>query len=136
MSKLTRTALAIDQDLLDRFDAWMAGHGYTNRSEAVRDLMRSALVQEQWTDPDSQVVAALSIIYDHAAHHMAQELTRMQHQDHHVILCSQHVHLDHDDCLEVILLRGPAGQLRRVSDTIISTRGVKEGHLSLLSARV
>jgi CopG family transcriptional regulator, nickel-responsive regulator len=133
MAKLTRTALAIDSDLLEQFDAWMARRGYDNRSQAVRDLLRAALVQEEWADPEADVVGALSIIYDHSSHTLAQELTQMQHEDFHAILCSQHVHLGHDRCLEVILLQGSAGQLRRLADTIISTRGVMAGELTMMS---
>lgn len=136
MSELVRTALAIEKDLLEQFDGWMAVHGYTNRSQAMRDLMRSTLVEQQWVSPKAQVVASLSIIYDHAERDLAQELTNLQHEDHHVVLCSQHVHLDHHRCLESILLRGTAGQLRRVADAIIATRGVKLGKLTLLSGSI
>ena len=111
----------------------MARHGYTNRSEAVRDLIRQALVEQQWADPKANVAASLSIIYDHAEHSLAQQLAGLQHEDHHAILCSQHVHLDHHRCLEVILMRGTAGQLRRISDAIVSTRGVVAGKLTLMS---
>lgn len=136
MSELTRTTLAIEKDLLARLDAWMGGRGYTNRSEALRDMIRATLIEDEWTQPRSQVVAALSIIYDHSARALAQELTDIQHEDHHCILCSQHVHLDHDHCLEVILMQGTAEQLRRVSDAIIAHRGVKAGKLTLLSKNV
>ena len=136
MSKLKRTALAIDADLLDRFDEWMARHGYTNRSEAVRDLVRAALVAEEWKDPSAAVVAALSVIYDHERHELAQQLTQLQHADHHAILCSQHVHLDHHTCLEVIIMAGAARQLRRIADAITATKGVKAGKLTLLSKNV
>jgi CopG family nickel-responsive transcriptional regulator len=135
MVKLTRTALAIDSDMLEKFDAWMVRHGYTNRSQAVRELVRNALIQEEWGDPKAQVVGALSIIYDHA-HALAQELTELQHEDFHAILCSQHVHLGHDRCLEVILMQGPAGRLRRIADTIIATRGIKTGRLTMMSKTV
>lgn len=135
MAETTRTALAIDKDLLEKFDRWMAAHGYGNRSQAVRDLIRSALIQEEWADPDAQVVAALSLIYDHS-HALAQELTQMQHEDFHAILCSQHVHLGHERCLEVILLQGRAGQLRRLADSMIATRGVMAGHLTMMSKTV
>ena len=136
MTNLTRTALAIDRGLLEKFDTWMAHRGYTNRSEAVRDLMRTALVEAEWADPAANVVATLSIIYDHSARQLAQELVGLQHEDHHAILCSQHVHLDHHDCLEVIVMRGRASQLRRMADAIVSTRGVKAGQLTLMSAQV
>ena len=135
MAKLTRTTLAIDSDMLDKFDAWMGRHGYGNRSQAVRDLMKAALVQDEWADPMSEVVGALSIVYDHS-HALAQELTDMQHEDFHAVLCSQHVHLDHDRCLEVILMRGTAGQLRRISDAIVATKGVIAGKLTLMSLTV
>ncbi|MHC4715480.1 MAG: nickel-responsive transcriptional regulator NikR [Planctomycetota bacterium] len=136
MSKLTRTAVAIDVDLLGRFDEWMGDRGYTNRSEAVRDLIRSALVEAEWESPAARVVATVSIIYDHERRDLAQQVTRLQHAEHHAILCSQHVHLDDRNCLEVIILQGKARQLRRVADAIISTHGVRAGKVSLLSREV
>ena len=134
MSKLTRTALAIETDLLKSFDKWMHAHGYTNRSKAVRDLMRGALAAEQWADPGAEVIATVSIIYDHDAHTLPRKLAGIQHEDHHAVLCSQHVHLDHDRCLEVILLHGPAGRLRRLTDASVAARGVVAGKLTIMSA--
>jgi CopG family nickel-responsive transcriptional regulator len=136
MSALVRTALSLEGDLLAKFDDWMAARGYTNRSEAVRDIMRAALVEQEWSDPKANVVAALSIIYDHAAHALAQALAHLQHEDHGAILCSQHVHLDRRRCLEVILMRGKAGRLRRLAEAVIATRGVKAGKLTLMSTNV
>ncbi len=133
MSDLARTALAIERDLLDQFDQWMAGHGYTNRSEAVRDLIRTALVESEWADPNADVVGALSIVFDHSQRDLAQGLTQLQHKDHHAILCSQHVHLDRNRCVETILMRGTVSQLRRLADTITTQRGVKFGKLALMS---
>ena len=136
MGELMRTALAIDRDLLKKFDAWMAGHGYTNRSEAVREIIRNTLVEAEWADPKAPVVAVLSIIYDHSAHHLAQEVTELQHEYHRAVIASQHVHLDRHKCMEAILMQGRAGQLRRLSDAIIATRGVKAGKLTLMSRNV
>ena len=136
MGELRRTTLAIDQGLLAGFDKWMSARGYTNRSEAVRDLIRAALVEAEWDRPAAKVVATLSIIYAHERHELAQQLTKLQHADHHAILCSQHVHLDHDNCLEVIIMQGSARQLRRITDAISATRGVKAGKLTLLSRNV
>ncbi len=136
MSKLSRTTLAIDQDLLRKFSKWMTGRGYTNRSEAVRDLIRSALVRAQWRNPRARVVATLSILYDHERRELAQHLTKLQHADHRAILCSQHVHLDEHNCLEVIILQGTSRQLRRVTGVISATRGVKAGELTLLSPEI
>ena len=136
MSKLTRTALAIDKDLLAGFDEWMADNGYSNRSEAMRDLIRSALVDSAWADPNAQIVAVLSIIYDHDDRMLAQDLAHKQHDEHHCVLCSQHVHLDAHQCLEVILMRGRASQLRRLADRIIATKGVLAGKISIVSENV
>jgi CopG family transcriptional regulator, nickel-responsive regulator len=133
MPELTRTAIAMEKGLMRDFEAWMAARGYTNRSEAIRDLIRSALVEQEWSDPKAAVVAMLSIIYDHERRELAQQLTHLQHADHHAILCSQHIHLDHHNCLEAIILRGTAAQLRRISDAIIATRGVRAGKLTLMS---
>jgi len=136
VSDLLRTTIAIDRKLLDEFDSWMNSHGYANRSEAIRDLIRSALIEQEWADPGAEVVAVLSVVYDHATHRLAQELTHVQHEDHHAIICSQHIHMDAHNCLEVILMQGKAARLRRVADKIVATRGVKAGKLSLLSRNV
>lgn len=136
MSELTRTTLAIEKDLLEKFDQWMASRGYDNRSEAVRDLVRSVLVAQQWQQPSAKVVASLSIVFDHSQRTLAQELTSLQHELHHAVLCSQHVHLDEHLCLETILLRGRAEVLRKLSDAILATRGVKTGKLTLLSENI
>lgn len=136
MSHLARTAIAIDAELLAKFDRWMGSHGYTNRSQAMRDLIRSVLVEAEWEDPQANVLAVLSVVYDHAARALAQELAEIQHEDHRAILCSQHVHLDQHKCLEVILMQGTARQLRRLADAIVATRGVKAGELTLLSRNV
>jgi CopG family nickel-responsive transcriptional regulator len=101
----------------------------------VRDLIRKALVEQEWSDPNAEVVAALSIVFDHKQA-VTKGLTDMQHEDHHAILCSQHVHITHERCLEVILMRGKAAQLRRIADAIITTRGVKTGQLTMLSENV
>ena len=136
MSKLTRTALAIDEDLLVQFDKWMASSGYTNRSEAIRDLIRSALNESQWAQPTAQIVAIVSIVYDHSARLLARDLAHKQHDEHHCVMCSQHVHLDSHQCLEVILMQGRAGQLRKLAEGIIATRGVLAGKISIVRANL
>ena len=136
MATLTRTAMSLDSGLLGRFDAWMARHGYTNRSEAMRDLIRAALVEQEWADPRAPVVAVLSVIYDHASGDLAQGLADMQHRRFRTVLCSQHVHLDRHRCLEVVLLRGRAGALRRLADRIVATRSVRAGKLTVMSTRI
>ncbi|NIA06171.1 MAG: nickel-responsive transcriptional regulator NikR [Actinobacteria bacterium] len=136
MSALARTTLAIERDLLEKFDAWMAKHSYASRSEAVRDLMRNTLVEQEWASPGAEVLAVLSIVFDHGKHTLSQALVHIQHEAHHCILCSQHVHLDRHRCAEVIVMQGKAGQLRRLGEAIIATRGVRAGKLTLMSTSV
>jgi len=136
MSKLIRTAFAIEEDLLARFDNWTIAHGYSNRSEALRDLMRSTLIEAEWEKPTAKVLATLSIIYDHEQRELPRQLTALQHADHHAILCSQHVHLDQHKCLEVIVMSGTVRQLRRICDAITAAKGVLTGKLTLLSRKL
>lgn len=133
MGELVRTTVAIERSLLETFDTWMAAHGYTNRSEAVRDIIRSVMTEAECKDPKAKVVGVLSIVYDHGTRSLGQELAHIQHEGHEEVLCSQHVHLDQHKCLEVILMQGPAGELRNLADTILATRGVKVGKLTLLT---
>src|SRR5260370_31282684 len=102
MSELSRIGVAIDSDLLKKFDRLIASRGYTNRSEAFRDLIRDELVQKSWESPDSQVVGTVTLVYDHHVRMLNEKLTDMQHEFHRSILSTLHVHLDHDNCLEVL----------------------------------
>jgi CopG family nickel-responsive transcriptional regulator len=96
-------------------------------------MIRNTLVEAEWANPKATVVAVLSVIFDHSAHRLAQEITEHQHDYHHAVLCSQHVHLDKHKCMEVILMQGTAEELRKLSDTIMTTRGVTAGKLTLMS---
>lgn len=131
MSGLCRIGVAIDEDLLRQFDGLLERKGYPNRSEGFRDLIRDALVQEQTTDPERHAVGTLTLIYDHHVRQLADKLTGMQHGHYREIISTLHVHMDHDNCLEVLVLRGRAGELRRIADKLISTKGVKHGRLTL-----
>src|ERR1051325_1556652 len=134
MSDLSRIGVAIDSDLLDKFDQLIAKRGYTNRSEAFRDLIRDELVQKSWESPESHVVGTVTLVYDHHVRMLNEKLTDIQHDHHRVILSTLHVHLDHDNCLEVLVLRGRSGEVRRVADTLISTKGVKHGRLTITTS--
>ena len=131
MSALSRIGVAIDSELLDKFDRLIADRGYTNRSEAFRDLIRDELVEQTWESPDSPVVGTITMVYDHHVRMLNEKLTDIQHEFHRAILSTLHVHLDHDNCLEVIVVRGKSGDVRRVADALISTKGVKHGRLTL-----
>jgi CopG family nickel-responsive transcriptional regulator len=133
MGELSRIGIAIDSELLDRFDRHIAAHGYTNRSEAFRDLIRDKLVQEASRVPDRDVVGTVTLVYDHHARMLNEKLTDVQHGSFHSILSTLHVHLDHDNCLEVIVMRGKAKDVQRIADTLISMKGVKHGQLVVTS---
>ncbi len=131
MSELSRIGVAIDSELLSRFDKLIARRGYSNRSEAFRDLIRQELVEESWERPDSIVVGTVTLVYDHHVRLLSERLTDMQHDHYHNILSTLHVHLDHDHCLEVLVVKGKASVVRKIADNLISTKGVKLGKLTI-----
>ena len=134
MSGLSRIGVAIDSGLLDKFDRLIGQRGYTNRSEAFRDLIRDELVERTWESPESVVVGTVTLVYDHHVRLLNEKLTSIQHDNHHAILSTLHVHLDHDNCLEVLVVRGRAGEVRKVADALISTKGVKHGRLTITTS--
>ena len=133
MSELARIGVAIDADLLGRFDSLIAARGYTNRSEAFRDMIRDELVETASEKPDSPVVGTVTLVYDHHVRMLNEKLTGMQHDHFQQILSTLHVHLDHDNCLEVLVLKGKAGDVKRIAEALISTKGVKHGRLTITS---
>ncbi len=133
MGELSRIGVAIDSDLLKKFDDLIAARGYTNRSEAFRDLIRDELVEQVSQMPDSEVVGTLTLVYNHHVRMLGDKLTDLQHEHYHHILSTLHVHLDHDNCLEVLIIRGKAHAVKAISDALISTKGVKHGRLTVTS---
>jgi CopG family nickel-responsive transcriptional regulator len=133
MSELSRIGVAIDSDLLARFDEYIEQRGYTNRSEAFRDLIREALIEKTAEKPESIVVGTLTLIYDHHVRQLSERLTSMQHDHFHLVLSTLHVHLDHHNCLEVLILKGKAGAVQKMADALISTKGVMHGRLTITS---
>jgi CopG family nickel-responsive transcriptional regulator len=131
MSDLSRIGVAIDSDLLEQFDHLIGQRGYTNRSEAFRDLIRDALVEKTWESPESQVVGTVTLVYNHHVRMLNEKLTDIQHDHHQSILSALHVHLDHDNCLEVLVVRGTSANVRKIADVLISTKGVKHGRLTI-----
>ena len=134
MSELSRIGVAIDSELLGKFDELIEKRGYTNRSEAFRDLIRDELVQKDWESPDSPVVGTVTLVYDHHVRMLSERLTDMQHDFHRSILSTLHVHLDHDNCLEVLVVKGKAGVVKKIADALISTKGVKHGRLTITTS--
>jgi CopG family nickel-responsive transcriptional regulator len=134
MSGLSRIGVAIDTQLLDKFDHLISERGYTNRSEAFRDLIRDELVEQTWEAPDSPVVGTVTLVYDHHVRRLNEKLVGIQHDFHRAILSTLHVHLDHDNCLEVLVVRGKSMDVRKVADVLISTKGVKHGRLTITTS--
>jgi CopG family nickel-responsive transcriptional regulator len=126
--------VAIDTGLLQKFDKLIAERGYTNRSEAFRDLIRDELVQKSWESPGENVVGTVTLVYDHHVRMLSEKLTDLQHDYHQSILSTLHVHLDHDNCLEVLVVRGKAGVVQKIANALISTKGVKHGRLTITTS--
>jgi CopG family transcriptional regulator, nickel-responsive regulator len=130
MGKLVRFGVAMDEDLLSRFDELVSRRGVaTNRSEAVRDLVRDALVDEQWEAPDEEIVGTITMVFDHHANDLAEKLDALQHAHHDKVVSSMHVHLDAHNCLEVNVVRGGSGEIRGIAEALLGTKGVKHGKL-------
>jgi len=129
MTKLQRFGVSVETDLLDKFDEFIHEKNYQNRSEALRDLMREALVREQWKE-DETIAGAIAFVYDHHHGHLVNHLMDVQHDHFRIIISSQHIHLDHDNCMEIIVAKGPANQIGNLYDAIRSMKGVK--HIDLL----
>ena len=128
---IVRFGVSLEGGLLKNFDRLIEGKGYPSRSEAVRDLIRDALVKKQWEAGAEQAVATVTLLYDHHTRELSDTLTDMQHDSHKEILSSTHVHLDAHNCLEVIILRGPARDIQKIADRLIGARGVKHGKLTI-----
>ena len=129
---LVRFGVSLPKELIERFDAYIHRKKYTNRSEAIRDLIRRALIEEEITTNKS-VIGVLHIIYDHHQRDLSDKLNDIQHDHHEQIISTTHVHLDHNNCLEVTLLKGNVEVIRSLSEKIIATKGVKNGKLYLTS---
>jgi CopG family nickel-responsive transcriptional regulator len=126
---IERIGISLEPELLARFDEVIAEKGYENRSEAVRDLIRDALVQREWSRSadDEEKVAVVTLVYDHDASHLAQKLAHIQHENHRAVVSALHVHMDEHNCLEVLVLRGGAREVLRMAEGLVATKGVKYG---------
>jgi CopG family transcriptional regulator, nickel-responsive regulator len=129
--QLTRFGVSLSEKLLEEFDRLIDEKGYTNRSEAIRDLIREKLVEEEWQADAAEVAGTVSLVYDHHKLDLPKRLTDIQHDHHDLVLSTLHVHLDHHNCLEVLLLKGPANEVRGLGEKLASTKGIKHGKLTL-----
>jgi len=129
---LKRFSISLEEKLLAEFDRFIALRTYSNRSEAIRDLIRKGFVQEAW-EADKEVAGVITLVYDHHRYQLQEKITELQHDLHHHIISSMHVHMDHDNCLEVIVVRGKASKVKNLAEQLIALRGVKDGNLSMSS---
>jgi CopG family nickel-responsive transcriptional regulator len=132
MSELVRFGVSLEKPLLDRFDVLIRGKQYTNRSEALRDLIRKELVQQEWKS-GSDVVGTITLIYDHHKRDVLIRVMDMQHDFQEAIISTQHIHLDHHNCLEIVAARGKAEEVQKLADALRSIKGVRHATLSMSS---
>ena len=129
MAETVRFGISIDERLLKRFDSLIDEKGYINRSEAIRDLIRNALVEEEWARENQEMVGTVSLVYDHHTRDLADKLTEHQHSHHKEIISALHVHLDAHHCMEVVVIKGKANKIKKLAEELIGTKGVKHGKL-------
>ena len=129
MPRLVRFGVSLDGGLSKKFDVLIGVKGYTNRSEAIRDLIRDELVKEEWTKTKETVSGVISLVYDHHKRELVDHLINIQHDHQGMIIASQHIHLDHDNCLEVVIIKGKADEVKSLASRLRSVKGVKHGEL-------
>jgi CopG family nickel-responsive transcriptional regulator len=134
-TELIRFGVSIESGLLERYDQLIEKKGYTNRSEALRDLIRDSLVQQEFLS-DLPVYGSLTIVYNHHSSDIAHKITHIQHDYGDMIISTLHVHLSHEDCMEVIALKGPGSRMKQFSDALLGMKGVKHGKLVVTSTQM
>jgi len=131
MGSLIRFGISLDKDLLKKFDGHLSREGYDSRSEAIRDLIREDLVKEEWAHEDKETAGAIILIYDHHQRQLLNKITDIQHDHQSVIVSTQHIHLNHHNCLEIVAVRGTGKEIKQLADNLRALKGVKHGTLSL-----
>ena len=129
---LKRFSISLEEELLARFDAYIETKGYSNRSEAIRDLIRKTQVSEEW-EKDSEVVGVVTLVFNHHKSQLQEKITELQHNYHNLITSTTHVHMDHHNCLEVTIVKGKASTVQELAAQLMALRGVKDGNLTMSS---
>ncbi|MBT8347069.1 MAG: nickel-responsive transcriptional regulator NikR [Desulfofustis sp.] len=127
---LKRFTISLDEKLLEQFDTAIKQRKYVNRSEAIRDLIRAAFVEEEW-QADKDVVGVISMVYDHHQSKLQEKVTEIQHEYHNQIVSATHIHMDHHNCLEVVIVKGKAGSINELADRLRSLRGVRNCKMAM-----
>jgi CopG family nickel-responsive transcriptional regulator len=128
---ITRFGISLENTLLERFDGLINKKGYPSRSEAIRDLIRDSLVTEEWETYRTETVGTITLVYSHDTRELTDNLTDIQHDYHQAIVSAMHIHLDDHNCLEVIVVKGKAKDIKAIADRLIGTKGVKHGKLTV-----
>ena len=129
MTGVVRFGVSMDKPLAAEFDRLIERRAYANRSEAIRDMVRRELVREEWQDPNAETVGTVTLVYDHHVRELGERLVALQHEHHDQVVSATHVHLTHEHCLEVLVVRGRAADVRKLADQLIAARGVLHGEL-------
>jgi CopG family nickel-responsive transcriptional regulator len=132
MTKLARFGVSLEKTLLKKFDSVVRDRGCANRSEAFRDLIRQELIKREWLE-DGEVAGAITLVFDHHRKDLINKITDIQHNYQPVVISTQHIHLDHDYCLEIIAVKGKPADVQRLADKLRSIKGIKHGTLSMSS---
>lgn len=127
---LKRFTVSMEDSLLTDFDDFIQDRHYQNRSEALRDLIRKRIIEKEW-QADKDVMGVISLVYDHHQPKLQEKVTELQHDFHHQIVSTTHVHMDHDNCLEVIIVRGKAGEVQGLANSLRALRGIRNSNLSM-----
>ena len=131
MEEIVRFGVSMEKNLLAGFDELISRKGYTNRSEALRDLVRDHLVEEEWKVEKKEMIGTITIVYNHHTRGLSDTLIELQHYFHNLIISTMHLHMDEDNCLEVLVVKGMVDKIKTIADKLISTRGVKHGKLTM-----
>ena len=131
ISQLERFGVSMESELIKGFDKLVDKKGYPNRSEAIRDLVRNLMVEEEAKLGTKEVIGTITIVYSHDTHDLTDTLNHIQHHSHEQIVSTVHVHLDEHNCLEVLIVKGKGEEIKKIADRLISTKGVKHGKLTI-----
>lgn len=131
MEEIVRFGVSMEKNLLASFDESISRKGYANRSEAFRDLVRDHLVEEEWKVEKKEMIGTITIVYNHHTRGLSDTLIELQHHFHNLIISTMHLHMDEDNCLEVLVVKGMVDKIKTIADKLISTRGVKHGKLTM-----